>query len=212
MPSDTRSALIDAACQLFAQHGYSDVTTRMISELAGAAHSSVHFHFKTKEKLYKEVFMRIFDLENALDHKKLLEKEPYALNTPNCKAYAIQRIVSDYFYRIIFYREPWKRNLLIRELHETSPIYLYLVDNVMRLEGDLRIEFYQLLKPDCSLSEAFFWAHIPNGQGLMYLLNWPTIEKIRGADFMSELQQRVINTTAVMMIQLLDLPIPEMLR
>jgi len=212
MPNATRSALIDAACQLFSQHGYFDVTTRMISEFAGVAHSSVHYHFKTKEAIYKEVFLRVFDLENALDHKKLLEKEPDVLNTPNGKAYAIQRIVRDYFSRIVFYRETWKRDLIVRELYESCPIYLYLVDNVLRLEGDLRIEFYQMLKPNCSRAEAFFWAHVPNAQGLMYLLNWPTIEKIRGTDFMPELQQCVVNTTAVMMIQLLDLPIPEMLR
>ena len=36
--------------------------------------------------------------------------------------------------------------------------------------------------------------------------------KYYGTDFLPELQQRVINTTTVMMIQLLDLPIPEMLR
>ena len=212
MPNDTRSDLIDAACQLFAQYGYSDVTTRMISELAGVTHSSIHYHFKSKEAIYKEVFLRVFDLENALDYKKLLEKEPYVLNSPDGKAYAIQRIVRDYFTRIVFYRETWKRELIVRELYENSPIYLYLVDNVMRIEGDRRIEFYQLLKPDCSQAEAFVWAHIPNAQGLMYLLNWPTIEKFRGADFMPELGQRVINTTTVMMIQLLDLPIPEMLR
>ena len=208
----TRDALIDAACQLFSKHGFSDVTTRMISELAGVAHSSVHYHFKTKEAIYKEVFMHVFDLENALDHKKLIEKEPCVLSTPGGKAYAIQRIVRDFFNRKVFFREPWKRQLYVRELSENSPVFLYLAENVFRLEANLRIEFYHLLKPEGTLSEAFFWAHIPDSSGLMYILNWPTIEKFYGADFMPELQQRVINSTSVMMIQLLDLPIPEMLR
>jgi len=212
MPKDTHSALIDAACQLFAKQGYSNVTTRMISELAGVAHSSVNFHFKTKENLYKEVLMRIFDLENALDHKKLLEKEPYVLNTPDGKAYAIHRIVRDYFSRNVFYREAWKREVIIREMFDHSPAFLNFVDNFLRHEINRRIELYNLLKPDCSQAEACFWAYIPDTQGLFYLINWPALEMFYGESIMPELQQRVINTTTVMMIQLLDLPIPEMLR
>jgi AcrR family transcriptional regulator len=210
--NSTPSALIDAAGQLFSQHGYSAVSTRMIAELANVAHSSIHYHFETKEAIYKEVFLRIFDLENALDHEKLLEKEPYVLKSPDGKAYAIHRIVRDYFTRNAFYTEQWKRDLVIREIFDHSPAFKYLVDNVLRLELDKRREFFYLLKPDGSSEESFFWANVPDTQGLFYLLNWQLIEKYHGADFMPALQQHVIKTTSVMMIQLLDLPIPEMLR
>lgn len=210
--SGTRAALIDAACQLFAQYGFTEVSTRMISKCAKVSQSSVHYHFDTKATLYEEVFRRVFDIENALDHEKLIQKEPQVLQTDDGKSYAIHRLVLDFFNRNVFFRESWKRDLIIREIIDPSPVYLNLVDNVLRLESDRRVDFFYLLKPDGTSADAYFWAHLPDTQGFYYLVNWPVIEKYKDATFMTELQQRVVNTTSIMMIQILNLPIPKMLQ
>ena len=205
------AALLEAAGQLFSKHGYAAVTTRMIAELANVALASVHFHFGSKEALYRKVFLQIFDMEHALDYKKLIEKEPNVLQKPDGQAYAIQRIVGDYFSRTVFYKEPWKRKLIAMELFHNSVLNLTDGKNPFRIETNLRMELYYLLKPDASPVEAYFWANIPDTQGLFYLMLWPTIEKEYNDSYVCELQQRVINTTSVMMINLLNLPVPEML-
>lgn len=45
--------LIQAAVSLFAQHGFDAVSTGAIASAAGLTQSMVHYHFGTKEKLWK---------------------------------------------------------------------------------------------------------------------------------------------------------------
>jgi AcrR family transcriptional regulator len=51
----TRQQLLEAAGEVFAQHGYRAATVREICLRAGANIASIHYHFGDKEKLYIEV-------------------------------------------------------------------------------------------------------------------------------------------------------------
>ena len=52
--SDTsRERLLAAAIKVFAEYGYSAVSTSQIAKEAGMAQSMVHYHFRTKERLWK---------------------------------------------------------------------------------------------------------------------------------------------------------------
>ena len=51
----TRQQLIEAAGQVFAEHGYRAATVREICMRAGANVASIHYHFGDKERLYLEV-------------------------------------------------------------------------------------------------------------------------------------------------------------
>lgn len=55
---DARHRLLDVAEELFAQHGFSATSTRMIAKVAGVNLGSLHYYFNTKEALYLEVFRR----------------------------------------------------------------------------------------------------------------------------------------------------------
>lgn len=52
----TRRKLIDAARVLFARHGYSDTSIRLIARHAGVAMGLLYSHFDTKEALLRAVF------------------------------------------------------------------------------------------------------------------------------------------------------------
>ncbi|HEX2099208.1 MAG TPA: TetR/AcrR family transcriptional regulator [Candidatus Synoicihabitans sp.] len=54
----TRERLLDAAEQLFADHGFDGASLRVITERAAANLAAVNYHFKNKEALYQEVFLR----------------------------------------------------------------------------------------------------------------------------------------------------------
>jgi len=64
--TDTRDRLLDAAEQLFAKHGYSDVSTRQIADEAKANSAAVHYHFGSKEALLDAVFRRRLDPLNRV--------------------------------------------------------------------------------------------------------------------------------------------------
>lgn len=51
----TRRRIIDTAAVLFARHGYSSTTTRLITDEAGVNIAAVNYHFGSKEQLLVEV-------------------------------------------------------------------------------------------------------------------------------------------------------------
>ena len=58
MEPDTRSRILDAAENLFMEHGFDPTTLRMITAVAHANLAAVNYHFGSKEALIEEVFRR----------------------------------------------------------------------------------------------------------------------------------------------------------
>lgn len=56
--SATRERLLDAAEKLFADRGFSAVSSRMITEEADANSAAMHYHFGSKEILIRAIFER----------------------------------------------------------------------------------------------------------------------------------------------------------
>lgn len=54
----SRKRLLDAAEALFAEKGYEKTTVREITESAKCNVASINYHFKNKDNLYKEVYVR----------------------------------------------------------------------------------------------------------------------------------------------------------
>lgn len=63
--SDTRSAILDAAERLFAEHGFGATSIREITRAAGVNVAAVHYHFGTKEAVLRGVTDRIVQPLNA---------------------------------------------------------------------------------------------------------------------------------------------------
>lgn len=203
--------IFEAACQLFSEHGYENVSIRTIAEKAKTKLGSIYYYYESKETLYLEVFRQAYDIKNALTYDVLLAREPMVLDSSEGKAYAIQRIVFDYFHRHIFAPEEWRRKLIMQALYDQSPMFFQLVKEVLNEEFQKMTQFYYLLSPDGSSTEAYYWSHFPASQGLYYLLSSRTIEKNHDQKFVEELCQTAIKNTAKIMISLINLPIPGML-
>lgn len=209
---DTKIHVLETACQLFSKHGYRRVSMRMISDTAKVSQGTMHYHFGSKEKIYYEVIKMAYESDEPLTYKKLLELEPFVLESDAGKAYAIQRLVQNYFRRHIFFNESWKRHIILQEVMDPSPMFQKLNEEIFSVEAACMEEFYYKLKPHGKSTEAFLWSRFPDAQGVYYLLSWASMQAQYSQDYLQELSQRVINTTTRQMIEMLRLPVPEMLQ
>lgn len=60
-PIAVRTTVLDAALELFAQHGFADTSLRDISRKSGVAHPLILHHFGSKESLFEEVKRRVVE-------------------------------------------------------------------------------------------------------------------------------------------------------
>ena len=76
-PHETRTRILDAAEELFMQHGFEATSMRQLTAQAGANLASVNYHFGSKDALIEAVFRRRLDAMNASRIAELdrMEKE-----------------------------------------------------------------------------------------------------------------------------------------
>ena len=69
----TKTRILDAAEQLFMEHGFEATSLRSLTAAAGVNLAAVHYHFGSKEELFQAVLTRRLDPLNA-ERIKLLER------------------------------------------------------------------------------------------------------------------------------------------
>jgi TetR/AcrR family transcriptional regulator, regulator of cefoperazone and chloramphenicol sensitivity len=67
MTEPTRTRILDAAAPVFAEHGFTGASTRMIAARAGVNIATLAYHFGDKEGLYVSVIDRIYEQLLAVD-------------------------------------------------------------------------------------------------------------------------------------------------
>ena len=74
---ETRTRILDAAEELFMQHGFEGTSMRLLTAKAGANLAAVNYHFGSKDALIEAVFRRRLDPMNAARIAELerMEKE-----------------------------------------------------------------------------------------------------------------------------------------
>ena len=60
--ADTRQRLLQAATEVFAEHGFEKATIREICRRADANVAAIHYHFGDKKRLYAAIFGTVFNL------------------------------------------------------------------------------------------------------------------------------------------------------
>jgi AcrR family transcriptional regulator len=127
LQAQTRRQLIEAAAEVFAQHGFRAATVREICQRAGANIAAVNYHFGDKEKLYLEVLR--FTQEQAL------EKYPtdLGLKTDASPELRLQAFIRSFLFRI-FDEGPiaWHGKLMSREMIEPTAALDRLVEEKVR--------------------------------------------------------------------------------
>ena len=142
-PSDpsharTREALILAAGEVFAEHGFRAATVRDICKTAGANVAAVNYHFRDKAGLYRAVWQ--------YSHHCALKKYPLQYGaSENAKPQdKLRAYIGSFLLRIFDKGElAWFGKLISREMIEPTPVLAELVKEeiqpqLMYLSGIVR--------------------------------------------------------------------------
>lgn len=122
----TRAALLDAAAGEFAKRGFRDASLRRICTIAGTLPGSVHYHFGSKEALYRQAIVAA--------HQKLLAGEARPSRSESATPEeALRRWVEHALSFMILRRPGTVAGLLLsNELREPTDALTYLVEHVMK--------------------------------------------------------------------------------
>lgn len=73
-----REAIVLAAAQLFAQHGFESTTAAQVAKAAGMSPGSVFYYFEDKRAVFRAIFERDLPQSRLLIDRALAEPEPLA--------------------------------------------------------------------------------------------------------------------------------------
>ena len=178
---DTRELLIVSAGELFAELGYDGVSTRMIANRAGVKLSAIHYHFGTKENLYIEAFIAAHDRGKKTTFARVIEENPTLAETAQGQAEIIRTLIFRNFHDHFRPDRPeWVSKLLLRELAHPTRAMTILVEKIFKPDSESAMNFYKLVKPEATLSEAAAWADLMYGDLLLYSIANKAITSVRG--------------------------------
>ena len=130
--AENERLILEAGERIFAQHGFRGATMQMIADQAGLPKANLHYYFDSKEKLYRCVFEKIFEIwlqaassfENSDEPKEAL------------KLYIYEKMQ-------ISRRHPYGSKVWANEVMQGAPIIQDFLETQLRSWTDGRIESIQ---------------------------------------------------------------------
>ena len=171
---DTRTRLLEAAGETFAELGFRATTVREICRRAGANIAAINYHFGGKEELYEAVL--------AYTAQQSLEKYPIGGHLPPDAPpeASLEAFVRAYLERLLDEGRPaWFGKLVAREMVEPTEALTRIAQTFGRPQYDrLRQIIAELLGPGAAdpLIRHCCWSVI--GQCLAYKHARPMIERL----------------------------------
>ena len=126
LPDDTRTKLLDAAGQVFAESGFQAATVREICARAGVNIALVNYHFGDKLELYTEVLRHSVGASgNGIINSALASTAP-----PEA---AFRELIHAMLSRVCRADSPgWHFQLMMHEFAQPTPAMAIVIDETMR--------------------------------------------------------------------------------
>jgi len=169
---DTRQRLIEAAGQVFAEHGFHAATVRQITERAGVNVAAINYHFRDKTELYAAC------LHEA--HCTAME----ACGEWDCESEEpedrLHHFIDRMLRRMLNPKRPkWHPAIMSREMFEPTGALDQLVERGIRPDcRELEAIVHQLTGGDLPRDRVFMLGFSVVAQCLFYLQNRPIIERL----------------------------------
>ena len=130
--AENERLILEAGERIFAQHGFRGATMQMIADQAGLPKANLHYYFDSKEKLYRCVVEKIFEIWlQAASSFENSDEPKEALNLYIYEKMQISR------------RHPYGSKVWANEVMQGAPIIQDFLETQLRSWTDGRIESIQ---------------------------------------------------------------------
>ncbi|HNX27677.1 MAG TPA: TetR/AcrR family transcriptional regulator, partial [Phycisphaerae bacterium] len=145
----TREALITAAGELVAKHGFAKVSTRAIAEKAGENISSIHYHFGGKEQLMKEVVRTATKRHTENPTSEIIKSFENVLYTPEGQSKAVRALVNRFIDVIFSPENPWWYSYVPYQIMKSeNSLQILIKAGVIDDDFASLMNFFKIIKPD----------------------------------------------------------------
>jgi len=176
LSDDTKTRLLDAAGEVFAEKGYPAATIRAICCRAGANVASVNYYFGGKEQLYLEAVRHAHCSPDAYPS---VTWPPDASAADKLRSFVEQMLLSV----LDRDRPSWHAQLMMREMLEPSDACRQLVESTLRPRMQMFQEIVdELLPPETAEADRHLAAFSVVGQCLFFNRGNPIAELLVGEE------------------------------
>lgn len=168
----TRRRLLEAAGEVFAEHGFRAATVQEICRRADANIAAVNYHFSDKEQLYREVIRYAEEQHGAAHPRALPHGAPAAERLHAHVEWFLMHLLDEG-------RPAWHGRLMAREMIEPTAALDELVEGHIRESNDRLLGIVrELMGPDASDEQVRTSAFSVTGQCLFYRHCEPVILRL----------------------------------
>ena len=196
----TRDRLIDAAGVIFAERGYRGATMREIADRSGANLAAAHYHFGSKQKLYRDVVRTHFErLERRLAESGAIDSVAMARLSRD-QLIALLRARVRTMLESFLDEESVHATLMQRELADPSETLPFIVRRWIDPLRDDLVQLLQRLSPKLSEERLQLCARSLMGQVIFYFTHRPALllmmrRRAYPADFVDQITEHVVAFT-----------------
>jgi AcrR family transcriptional regulator len=166
---DTRERVLAAAAELFAERGFRGATMRAIAGRAGTNLASAHYHFGSKQRLYREVAFSMFlDLEARLEERGLQLAPAELAGRSREELEELLRGRIEILLQAMLAPPGLHGTLVLRELCDPSPALAEIVGRFIEPMRRQVVDIVRALEPALSETAAERCAHSIAGQVFFY--------------------------------------------
>lgn len=152
----TQDILVNAAGELAAENGFSNVPIRAVADRSGQNIGSIHYHFKSKKKLFEAVILAATRAIRENPIKDIITSFNNRLDQPEIQSAALRTIVQRTMGVTFDPEKPkWYSRIIYQAMRGNDSLRDFLENLVIQPEITAMKSFFQRIRPRCSDQEAF---------------------------------------------------------
>lgn len=152
----TQEVLINAAGELVAELGFSNVSTRAIADKANHNIGSIHYHFKSKENLFQAMIRSATSPVQKNPLANIIKAHEKELDSPGGASKMLRRIIHSKIKEIFDPERPWWHHKVIYQvLRAEENLLKSLRDEVIKPELKALEKLFLSIDPTMDQEDAF---------------------------------------------------------